>query len=202
MPPDYEAAWAYVLGRMEKELSPQLTYHSLDHTRDDVVPAAERLASREGLGEEQSLLLKTAAFFHDVGFILQYDGHEGASVRIALKILPTFRFQPAEVDIVCKAIQATRLPQSPSNLLEEILADADLDVLGREDFFPRSKDLQRELDALGRGSDDAQWYTSQLKFLNGHTYWTASAKELRNAQKQRNIAHLERLLDQSDRKEI
>jgi uncharacterized protein len=196
MPPDFEASWVYVLRRMDQELSPQLTYHSLDHTRHEVVPAAERLASREGLGEEAFLLLKTAAFFHDVGFIVQYDGHEDASVRIATNILPTYRFQPAEVDIVCKAIVATRLPQSPTNLLEKILTDADLDVLGKENFFPRSKDLQRELAALGRGMDDEQWYASQVKFLKGHTYWTTSARELRDAQKQRTIAHLERLLNQ------
>jgi uncharacterized protein len=199
MQPDYEAAWAYVLRRMERDLSPQLTYHSLDHTQHEVVPAAESLASREGLKGEDFRLLITAAFFHDVGFIVQYDGHEGASVRIASDILPTFSFQPVKVDIVCKAIMATRLPQSPANLLEEILVDADLDVLGRENFFPRSKDLQRELNALGRGMDDEQWYTTQVKFLKGHTYWTASARELLNAQKQRNIAHLEQLLHQNSR---
>jgi uncharacterized protein len=201
MQPDYEASWAYVLHRMEQELSPQLTYHSLDHTRYEVVPAAERLASCEGLGEKDSLLLKTAAFFHDVGFILQYDGHEGASVRIASNILPSLGFQIAEVDIICKAIMATQLPQSPTNLLEEILTDADLDVLGKENFFPRSKDLQRELGAIGRGVNDEQWYTTQVKFLKGHTYWTASAKKLRDAQKLRNIAHLEQLLNQGNQRD-
>jgi uncharacterized protein len=201
MPPDYESARAYALRRLERGISPQLYYHSLDHTRCEVVPAAERLASITGLDGEDFQLLITAAFFHDVGFVVQYDGHEGASVNIAAEILPTFRFRPAEVDIICQAIMATRLPQSPSGLLEEILVDADLDILGKEDFFPRSKDLQRELAALGRGMDDVQWYTSQIKFLKGHTYWTTAARGLRDAQKQRNIAHLERLLYQSYRGE-
>jgi uncharacterized protein len=201
MPPDYEAAKAFALGRLEYDLSPQLFYHSLDHTRREVVPAAERLASIEGLRGEDFQILITAACFHDVGFTAQYDGHEGASVRIAADILPAFGFMPVEVDLISRAILATRLPQSPANLLEEILVDADLDVLGKEDFFSRSKDLQRELEAIGRGMDDVQWYTSQVKFLKGHTYWTAAARDLRDAQKQRNIADLERLLNQSYRLE-
>jgi uncharacterized protein len=196
MPPDYESARAYALSRLEQGLSPHLFYHSLDHTRLEVVPAADRLAFREGVRGEELQLLITAAFYHDVGFTVQYDGHEEASVSIAANILPTFRFMPEEVDIIRRAIMATRLPQSPSSLLEKILTDADLDVLGKEDFFPRSKDLQRELDAIGRGMDDRQWYASQLKFLKGHTYWTDAAKDLRTAQKLRNIAYLEQLLNQ------
>ncbi len=201
MPPDYESARAYALSRLEEGLSPQLYYHSLDHTRREVVPAADRLACEEGLKGDDYQLLITAAYYHDVGFVVQYDGHEAAGVRIAANILPKFRFMPAEVDIICKAIMATHLPQSPSSLLEEILVDADLDVLGKEDFFPRSKDLQRELNAIGRGINDQQWYTTQVKFLKGHTYWTAAAKDLRNAQKQRNIAHLEQLLNQDHNRE-
>jgi uncharacterized protein len=201
MPPNYEAARAYALGRLEHDLSSKLYYHSLNHTRYEVVPAAERLASIEGLIGEDFQILITAACFHDVGFILQYDGHEGASVRIAAEILPTFGIMPAEVELISRAIMATRLPQSPANLLEEILVDADLDVLGKGDFFPRSKDLQRELTAIGRGMDDVQWYTTQVKFLKGHTYWTAAARNLRDAQKRCNIAHLERLLNQSHRLE-
>jgi uncharacterized protein len=202
MAPDYKAASAYALRRLEEDLSPQLFYHSLVHTRREVVPAVDRFASKEGLVGEGLQLLRTAAFFHDVGFVIQYDGHESASARIASEILPTFQFMPAQVDIVCRAIMATRLPQSPASLLEEILVDADLDVLGKKNFFSRSKDLQRELCAQGRGVDDLQWYATQVKFLNGHTYWTAAARDLRNAQKQRNIDNLERLLKENQRPEV
>lgn len=202
MLPNFEAARAYALRRLEEDLSPKLFYHSLDHTRREVVPAVDRFASKEGLVGGNFQLLRTAAFFHDVGFIVQYDGHESASARIAAEILPTLQFTPADVDIVCHAIMATRLPQSPTSLLEEILVDADLDVLGKKNFFPRSKDLQRELDSQGRGVDDLQWYATQVKFLKEHTYWTAAARDLRNAQKQRNIDHLERLLKLGQRPEV
>lgn len=38
--PDFEQAVQYALGRLERELSLKLCYHSLEHTRDDVVPAS------------------------------------------------------------------------------------------------------------------------------------------------------------------
>ena len=43
--PDFKRARQYALERLERELPPTLIYHSLAHTRDDVVPAAERLAA-------------------------------------------------------------------------------------------------------------------------------------------------------------
>ena len=202
MLPEYDAAIAYALRRLEEDLSPQLFYHSLNHTRREVVPAADCFASKEGLVGEDFQLLRIAAFYHDLGFTEQYDGHESVSARIASEVLPTLQFKPAQVDVVCSAIMATRLPQSPTSLLEEVLVDADLDILGKEDFFPRSKDLQRELGTQGRGMDDLQWYATQVKFLKGHTYWTAAARKLRNTQKQRNIDHLERLLSRSRRPEM
>ena len=38
MSADYERAKQYALGRLAGELSPHLAYHSLRHTRDDVLP--------------------------------------------------------------------------------------------------------------------------------------------------------------------
>jgi hypothetical protein len=82
---------------------------------------------------------------------------------------------------------ATRLPQSPHNLLEEILADADLDLLGRPDFFARNVSLQQELANYGHELHLKHWYEAQLAFLEQHTYFTPAAKRLRDAGKQQNI---------------
>ena len=43
--PEFEKARDYVLARLEHELSPNLTYHCLGHTQNEVVPAADRLAA-------------------------------------------------------------------------------------------------------------------------------------------------------------
>ena len=188
--PDFESAKQYALERLERELPENLYYHSLGHTRDDVSPAVERLAEGEGIQGEALLLLRTAAYFHDIGFIVQYNDHESASVRIAQEALPHFGYNEEQIEIISSMIMATKLPQSPRNLLEEILADADLDNLGREDFDERSHLLRAELETIGITSSDEDWYNRQLEFIQHHTYFTDAARRLRDALKQQNIKAL------------
>ncbi len=49
----FEQAQHYARRRLERELSPGLTYHSLEHTRQDVVPAAQVFAAGEGIHQRQ-----------------------------------------------------------------------------------------------------------------------------------------------------
>ncbi|MBI3162655.1 MAG: phosphohydrolase [Chloroflexi bacterium] len=193
-PNSFEQAKQYAIHRLENELPSNLVYHNVSHTRDEVVPATARLAGMEGLRDKSLSLLLTAAWFHDLGYTEQPLHHELISARIALQILPGFGYNAEEVETIRWAILATALPQSPTTLLEEILVDADLDVLGRDDFSKRSNDLRRELALFGKVSADAEWHASQLKFLESHSYFTTSAHVLRDAGKQKNTADLKRIL--------
>jgi uncharacterized protein len=194
--PDFDGAVRYALRRLERELLPGCFYHSVVHTRDDVVPAVERLAALEGLEGEELLLLRTAAYYHDLGFVEQRAAHEAVGVQIAGLILPRFGYGAAQIETIGGIIMATRLPQSPRSLPEQILADADLDILGRSDFFSRNRALRAELAAFGQPASDEQWYGEQLRFVQAHGYWTSAARSLRDAQKQLNCEALKRLLAQ------
>ena len=189
--PDYQRAIAYSLHRLETELSPNLFYHSFWHTRDDVMAAAVRLARLNNLSEEDIRLLEVAAAYHDIGYLNAHVDHELVGIQVASEALPGYGFSQAQVSRVCNMILATRLPQSPQDLIEAILADADLDVLGREDFFERSELLRQEYAALGQIIPPREWADSQLRFLQQHAYFTRAAKELRQAVKLANIASLE-----------
>jgi uncharacterized protein len=192
---DFEAARRYALQRLERDLPPACVYHSLAHTRDEVAPAAERLASLEGVAGEPLLLLRTAAYYHDIGLVRQRANHEAAGVEIAISALPHFDYNPGQIQAIGGMIMATRLPQSPRTALEALLADADLDVLGRNDFLRRNQALRAEIAAFGAAVDDVQWYQQQLRFIQAHRYWTAAARALRDAQKRANHAELLRLLE-------
>jgi uncharacterized protein len=193
-PPNFELARQYVVDRLARELSPQLTYHSLAHTRDEVVPAADRLAALAGLTGEDLLLLRTAAIFHDIGYVEQHHLHEEGSVRMAVAILPSFDYTPAQIAIIADIILATRLPQVARTLPEQILADADLAILGQTDYLPRNAALREELAALIKPATDQQWYAGQLNFIHGHRYFTNAARSLYEAQQQINIAAMAALL--------
>jgi len=199
--PDIEQACAYALGRLAHELSPKLHFHSLTHTRDDVVPAALRLAAQIDICSEDTQLLRTAACYHDIGFIERRDGHEDVSARIAAAALPHFGYSPEQVAYVVGMIMATKLPQQPTNLLEQIMADADLDSLGRSDFFIRNQALRDELAAFDHVMSDALWYRTQLNFLQTHHYWTAEAASLRGPAKKQHIDELIRRLETASRSE-
>jgi uncharacterized protein len=183
--PDFERAQQYALERLERELPASLTYHCLAHTQDDVVPAVERLAALEGVDGTDLLLLRTAAYYHDLGFVEQLADHEAAAVRIAAEVLPRFCYNPAQIDVIGGIILATRIPHEPHTHLEEIMVDADLDLFGRDDFWPLNRALRAELAALGRPMSDEEWYGSQLAFLQVHRYFTSSARTLRQELEQR-----------------
>lgn len=190
-PPDHEGAIAHALHRLRGELPADLVYHSVWHTEGDVMPAAERIARAEGVDEGSRRLLAVAAAYHDIGYVERAEGHELIGARVVAETLPRFGFDPPRIERIQGLILATRLPQRPNDLLEQILADADLDGLGRDDFVDRSEALRHEMAALGEPIPPDEWARRQLEFLRAHRYFTASARAQRDAGKRRHIAALE-----------
>lgn len=193
---NFEKAKQYALRRLENELSPGLYYHGLRHTTEDVVPAATKFAEGEGIQGNDLDLLLTSAWFHDLGFVEVRAGHEVVSARIASEVLPGFGYSEDQVKIIKGIIMATVVPQGPMSILEQILADADLDVLGRDDFMLRNNSLRRELAYFGQQFTDLEWFSGQLKFIEPHTYFTASARTLRSAGQAKNVAGLKKKLEE------
>jgi len=194
--PDFSQAIAYAIQRLETELPPHLTYHNCWHTQGDVLPAASRLARLNEFPEEDIRLVEVAAAYHDIGFIYTLVEHEMVGASVAAQVLPEYGFTWPQIDRIINLIMATRLPQSPGDLLEECLADADLDALGREDFLERSEALRLETAALGQSLDLVAWDERQLPFLQSHQYFTAAARSLREAAKQEHIALLKARIEQ------
>lgn len=188
---NYEAAKKYILNKLERELDPKLTYHSVNHTLD-VLESAVRLADMESLPEKELLLLKTACVFHDCGMLVTYRGHEEASVKICGECLPTFGYSEEDTAVVCRMILTTKLPQCASEPLDKILCDADLDYLGRPDFFMIAHRLKYEWDILKIHPTSLQeWYKIQRDFLSAHRYFTVSAIRLRQSFKMDNLKQIE-----------
>lgn len=193
--PDYLCAANYVQARFAEDLSPALVYHNAYHTFDDVLPAATWLAQEMGLDDECVLLIRTAAVFHDTGFLEQVQDHESRSIRLAQAVLPTCGYSTAQISCISDIIAATRLPQRPDGLAQQIICDADLDVLGRDNFLEINYRLLEETRLLNAAPPtELEWYTGQLRFLEGHRYFTPAARKRRDAGKKRNIAAVRRLL--------
>ncbi len=192
--PDFEGAKQYALDRLAREVSPKAHYHSLRHTRDDVLGAAERLAAFEGIEGEERLCLLTAAVFHDLGYLVDPSDHERASARIAQEVLPRYGYTPDQIACITGLILATAFPPQPRTLLECLIADADMDSLGREDFLTTSDALREERAEAGDVVSDEEWYAGQLEFLTRHAYFSRAARALREDGKRRNVERVRALL--------
>ena len=176
-------------------LSDLLTYHNAWHTLGDVLPSAERLAKALNIKGEKLILLKTAALFHDVGYLEKHKDNELVGASMAVEQLPKYGYSDKQIDVVKQLILATQMPQSPSTLLEEILCDADLDSLGRSDFFELSQNLLTELNCYGVFFEKNEWYKKQKCFLENHSYFTSVSSEQNKQGKQDNINLLNSYID-------
>jgi adenylate cyclase len=182
-----------ILDKLEMDLPGYLFYHNVKHTVD-VVTEVELIGWAEGCSDEEILLLKTAGLFHDVGHVIAYDNHEFHGTQIAREMLPQFNYSTDQIERICSLIMSTKLPPRPTNLLENIMCDADLDYLGRSDFIPVSNTLYEELKAQNKMGSLNDWNKIQVKFISGHQYFTKTARSLREVNKQLQIERIQSLI--------
>ena len=188
---NFSSAKIFILNELEG-LSPALTYHGKHHTLD-VLAVSERLCLSENCSKNEKTLVLTAALLHDIGFLRHYKDHETHSCQIAEELLPKFGYTEGAIKKVCGLIRATKIPQSPQNHLEEILCDADLDYLGRNDFYQIGQTLFQEMKTLKMIETEADWNAMQIRFLENHRYFTATNQRERTAMQDKHLEELRRL---------
>jgi uncharacterized protein len=187
---NWNALYSNVLDSLKTRLSPFLIYHHWKHTQH-VLEKAEYIALQENIIEDDILLIKTAALFHDAGFINSInEGHEEESIRLAEKKLPEFGYTKKEIEIIAGMIRATIIPQKPKTKLECILADADLEYLGTDNFERIGNKLYLELKHYNPNLSLEEWNEMQINFLQSHFYHTAYCIQNRAAVKEKNLKGL------------
>lgn len=194
---NYRKAEKYILKRLEKELPNNLHYHDINHTKD-VCAAVERIALMEGVLGDDIFLLKTAALYHDAGFIKQYSENEDVGARLAQEVLPEFGYTQKQIDVIGRLISVTKIPHQPTNHIEEIMCDADLDYLGGDNFHQTADKLKLELMERNIVKSDKEWDELQIKFLESHKYFTKTAIELRQKNKEKRIKEIKKRLAKED----
>jgi uncharacterized membrane-anchored protein YitT (DUF2179 family) len=181
------AAISFILDTLKTELPDTLAYHNVEHTIS-VLHRVDSLAAGEGISGEDLDKLKTAAAFHDAGYMEAYEGHEEISCMIARHDLPGFSYSPEQINEICEIIMATRMPQRPTGPLAEILCDADLSYLGTNDYPVLAKKLFNELTTAGKQISAKEWQSMQADFFRSHHYFTRSAQGLFNTKKEENLS--------------
>jgi uncharacterized protein len=190
----YYSAIRTIVKKLKEELPSWLTYHDYDHVRD-VYRMSREIGRAEGLNEEDLRLVLTAAILHDIGFIIGPKDHEKNSCVIAREMLPAFGYNEAHIKTIEGLIMVTSIPHKPENLMQQIICDADLDYLGRDDFFSRAEELYKEFVLLGIVTDRKSWNEVQVKFLNMHRYFTNTSISSRSDKKAQHLKAIARELE-------
>ena len=191
IPHSAQRVFKHVRDDLSARLPSHITYHNLRHTLD-VVDSCKNYAEVYDLNDKDYELLLIAAISHDYGFVESPDNHEITSADMVSKVMIQNGYNHRSVKKVRGLIMATKLPQTPNNFLEEIIADADLDYLGRDDYDSISLSFYRELSHFGKLGSETQWFDLQIGFLENHTYFTDWAKKNRQPGKLDTIKRLKR----------
>ncbi|MCC7028178.1 MAG: HD domain-containing protein [Saprospiraceae bacterium] len=147
-------------------------YHNFAHAQY-VLKKVTEIGRQENCSKKDLSLLKTAALWHDVGFINKNIGHEEEGCLFVKKYLPDFGYSNSEIEIICGLIVATKIPQSPKTKLEQIIADADLAYLGFRGAHSKAKLLFKEMQCLNPTLSEEEFIDIQISFLQNHNYFTA-----------------------------
>lgn len=172
----------------EKHTSPEQLYHNLEHT-NGVVAACEEIADHYRLSEQDYLAVMIASWYHDIGYLFTTkELHEEKSAEMAYEFVLAHQQSEELAEKVKRCILATKMPQSPKDLISSIVCDADLYHLGTDDFLEINKRVRKEYNSVCTEElSGKDWRRSTLKLLEGHQYHTDYCKTLLQAGKQKNM---------------
>ncbi len=180
---NYRKLEKLVIEKLRSELPVHLTYHAIEHTLD-VLAVCNQYIERLGIKEDEAYLLRIGAVVHDMGFLQTYTDHEEVSAIMAEDLMSSMGIGRDDIEVVKGLVLSTKIPQTPQNSLQEILCDADLDYLGRDDYPEISTRLYEEFIAYKIISDADEWRNLQINFLKDHAFHTSYAKLNREPKKQ------------------
>jgi len=174
----------------KERLDLMYVYHDYTHTFETVEAVGE-LALGNGLKRKELEMVQLAAWFHDTGYVDTVEGHEEASLKYARAFLEEHEYPAEKIEIIEGCILSTKMPQSPKNIYEEILCDADLYHLGSKNFFEKSNLLRIEwANRKALKGDDVGNLEDEIAFLSTHHYHTPFAQLNLNKRKFKNVQSL------------
>lgn len=181
----------FVLKLFKEKLPNSYIYHNYNHT-NRVVKSTKELIENSQLNvkEEEALIL--AAWLHDVGYTVKFEGHEEESVKIAKDFLTGKNVDQETLKMVEDCILATKFNRDPEGKLQYIIKDADSSHLAKDYFLDTSEFLRQELQLLNiKNYSAAEWLDENIKlFTEKHRFFTDYASIQWKPSKDKNLSEL------------
>ena len=168
-------------------------YHNQNHTRD-VLDAVQKIADHYQLDDRSFFIVCAAACFHDIGFVFaKGELHEEKGAALAGTFLKTIEVDEADIIAIQGCIMATKMPQMPNTLEEQIICDADLFNLGTLAFKENNRLLKKENESITNSKvDGIAWRKSSIAMLEKHQYHTDYCRNLLDKTKGDNLARMKK----------
>lgn len=185
-----QKARAYVEALIRDRKPGWVNFHDFHHATS-VADACRVMGSALNFDDGMIEVLSLAAWFHDVGYLGGIEGHEERSVELAASFLLRSKYPKEKIAQVAGCIRATKMPQKPKNILEQVLCDADIAHLSSKDYLRLSERVRLEIEhQRGRSLSDTEWLAMNIAFVAGHRYFTDYAKTHFEKQRRLNLATL------------
>lgn len=166
-----------------------LIYHTLKHT-ENVVERTKEIAAHYHVEETEMLVLYTAAWFHDTGYLVSFNEHEKNSVQLMRSFMLAHTQDEELLNNIEGCIMATEKNAVPQTLLQQIICDADTYHLGTASFKKSNKQVRKEFELREGNIDRCDWLRSSIAFMEQHEYYTSYCKQLLEKKKRKNIREL------------
>ncbi|MBA2500287.1 MAG: HD family phosphohydrolase [Chitinophagaceae bacterium] len=193
----------FVTTYFEKKVNKSFVYHTIDHT-NEVVKAAETIANEYDLNDDDHYALMLAVWFHDTGYSSGVPlGHEEKSQSIAEDFLSQHKVEDLIIEKIKGCILATKMPQTPTNDIERIICDSDLQHLGSPAFEEKNDLLRKEINSLQEDKiKKKEWRRNNIDFLRRHRFFTTYGQKVLEPIKQQHLKTLSEDLDKKERKKL
>ena len=192
----YKQVEQHVTSLFESHKDPRLVYHNLEHT-SQVVGRANEIAAHYNVSEDDMLVLYTAAWFHDTGYLFSVrEGHEKKSAEVMRAFMADQIHDDNLLRQIEECIMATLRKEAPVTLPQQIICDADTYHLGTKEFREVNKRVRKEQEMFEGYIDRGDWSREAINFLKQHNYYTSYCKDLLGEKKQKNIEWLQGKLDE------
>ena len=183
---------SYVEALLREKLPEHFVYHNLQHTLD-VVDATVEIAEQTHLRKEQMEIAVMAAYLHDVGYVSTADGHEEKSIELTRDFLKEQQCDDNYIEQIVACIKATKMPQNPQNIVEEVLCDADLYHLSSAKYFEKAELLREEFSTVEKDViTESEWLDMSSLFIGNHRYFTDYGKSVLEPKKDQNLKKIKK----------
>ena len=171
---------AYATNSFHQSAMGEHVYHNRQHT-ESVASFASQIATHYKLNERDYFVVVAAAWMHDLGYAIDRMTHEIKGAEATQQFLVGLDVPKEDIDSIRDCILSTKMPQSPHNLPEEIVCDADLFHIGTKQFSDNNKLVRKEWEEVKHIKvNKDEWRLKTIRFFEAHQYHTDYAKEILN----------------------